>query len=170
MAEESYGRIGISLKAEQMQDIREIAKQKLAEAIMAKGKRPEDYNITEILPKEDLGLSTEKFEYTFTAANDEENYVDQTVPDDKFIVVYGYTNTNANPATLVTKFYNGASIKKILHVQAAYAQQQPFMFFDPIVWSEGDSMKITLIGDSATTDNPVLLGLVATGKSQRLTS
>lgn len=166
---ESYGRPMASLNDAQVQEIRETAKRMLINAILAKGKRPEDYVITEVLPKEDLGLPNEEFKYTFTAAYDEETYIDKTVDDNKFIVIYGYTNTNANPATLMMKFYNGAAINKVLHLQSIYAQQQPYVYFDPEVWSEGDNMKITVYGNAATDDNPVLLGLVAVGKSERLT-
>lgn len=166
---ESYVRAGLSLRAEQVQNIRDLAKQKLEEAIRSKGKNPADYSITDILPAEDLGLPSEEWAHTFAAANTWETFVDQKVGDEKFIVIYGYTNTSSTPVTVAAKFYNGASIMKVIHLQSVYAQQEPFAYFDPAVWAEGDSMKIELYGNAAASDNPVFLGFVAVRKGERIT-
>jgi len=166
---ESYIRAGMSLEKSQIQSLREQAKEALKDAIMNKGKHPEDYTITDILPAEDLGFPNEKWEYTFSNADEWETLVDQKLPDEKFIVFYGYTNTASDPATLAVRFYKGASIEQILHTQGIYAQKEPFAYFEPIVWAEGDQMKVELYGKAAATDEPVFLGFVATRKGARLT-
>ena len=167
-AVESYARFGATLKPEQVQDIRELAKAKLAEAIRAKGKNPADYTIIDLFPS-DLGLANEEWSHTYSAANTEEDFANITVPDEKFIAIYGYTNTSDSPATLYAKFYKGASVEKIVHFQATYAQQEPFAYFDPQVWSEGDRLKIVIYGNAAATDNPVFLGFVAVPKGEKIT-
>jgi len=167
-AVESYARFGTSLREDQIQNIRELAKSKLADAIRAKGKNPADYTIIDLFPS-DLGLSTEEWSHTYSAANTEEEFANLTVPDEKFIAIYGYTNTNSSPITLYAKFYKGASVEKIVHFQAVYAQEEPFAYFDPQVWSEGDRLKIVIYGNAAATDNPVFLGFVAVPKGEKIT-
>jgi len=167
-AVESYARFGATLKPEQVQDIRELAKSKLADAIRAKGKNPADYTIIDLFPS-DLGLANEEWSHTYSAANTEEDFANITVPDEKFIAIYGYTNTSDSPATLYAKFYKGASVEKIVHFQATYAQQEPFAYFDPQVWSEGDRLRIVIYGNATATDNPVFLGFVAVPKGEKIT-
>lgn len=168
-AVESYARFGLSLRPEQIQNIREVAKAALEEAIRAKGKNPADYTITDILPKTDLGLTNEEWKHTFATAYTEEDFVNKTLEDEKFIVLYGYTNLSPDPKTLYFKFYKGASVEKVVHVQAAYIQEEPIVYFDPQVWAEGDKMKIVLYGKATGDDYPVFLGLVAQVKGERIT-
>jgi hypothetical protein len=168
-AVESYARFGMSLKPEQVQNIRELAKMKLVEAIRAKGKNPADYTITDIMPGADLGLANEEWKHTFTNAYTEEDFVNKTLEDEKFIVIYGYTNLSPDPKTLYFKFYKGASVEKVVHVQGIYAQEEPYAYFDPQVWSEGDKMRIVLYGKAAGDDYPVFLGFVAQPKGERIT-
>ena len=168
-AVESYARFGVSLKPEQVQSIRELAKAELVKAIEAKGKHPEDYTITDILPKTHLGLDSEEWKHSFTTAYEEEAFVDKTLEDEKFIVLYGYTNLSPDPKTLYFKFYKGASIDKVVHVQGLYVQEEPYAYFDPEVWSEGDRMKIMLYGKATGDDYPVFLGFVAQPKGERIT-
>ena len=166
----SYGREGFTLRADQIQSIRDKAIEALKNAIIAKGKRPEDYDYVNILPKDDLGLTNDEFKHTFTAAYTDEEYVNRTLGDDEFITIYGYTNINSSPVTLKLSFYNGVSLKKIVHVQASYAQQEPYVFFEPEVWAEGEVMKIEIYGNAASDDYPILLGIVAKPKGSRLSS
>ena len=168
-AVESYARFGATLRPEQVQNMRELAKAELMKAIEAKGKNPADYAITDILPKTDLGLDNEEWKHTFSTAYVEEPFVDKTVEDEKFIVIYGYTNLSPDPKTLYFTFYKGASIDKVVHVQALYAQEEPYAYFDPEVWSEGDSMRIMLYGKAVGDDYPVFLGFVAQPKGERIT-
>jgi len=168
-AVESYARLGLSLKEEQVQNIRELAKSELAKAIKAKGKNPADYTITDIMPKTDLGLANEEWKHSYSAAYTEEDFVDKTLEDEKFIVIYGYTNLSPDPKTLYFKFYKGASVEKVVHVQSAYIQEVPIVYFDPQVWSEGDKMRIALYGKDTGDDYPVFLGFVAQPKGERIT-
>jgi len=166
---ESYGRLGITLRPEQIQTFREEAKRKLEDAIRASGKSPADFDIAPIMPKTDLGLTNEEWKHTFSSAYTEENYVSQTLGDNVFLVLYGYTNHNSTPHTLYFELKKNQSVEKVVHVQETFSMDEPYVFFDPVVFSEGDTVTIVLYGNAAADDYPVFLGFIAKPKGHILT-
>lgn len=166
-AAESYVRT--ALQKPQIQKIREMAKEELEKAIRAKGKNPEDYIITDILPKDDLGLANNEWKHTFSAAYTEETWINKTLDDDVFMTFYGYANASAVPKTLYVKYMRGASTEKVFHVQHVYTQMEPIAYHEPITYSESDTLKVLLYGNATGEDYPILLGLVAMPRSKRIT-
>jgi len=163
---ESYVRPAKSLREDQIQAIRERAKAVLEDLIRKKGKKPEDYVFRDILPATDLGLPNEEWKHTFSAAYTEETYVEKTLGDDRFIVIYGYANTNSTPVTLYAKLQNGVRVEKVIHFQHVYAYDEKVCYFDPVGWAESETIKIVLYGNAAADDYPVFIGLIAEPKGE----
>ncbi len=140
---------------------RDMAVKKLKEAIAARGKKPEAYVIRDILPKTDLGFANEEWKISYTSAYAWETKVNLTLPEDKFIVLFGFHNNAANPLTLAIKFYKDVIPIEVVQVENLYAYDEPIGFFTPLVWSESETLKIEFYGKAAGDDYPVLRGFVA---------
>ncbi len=154
----------IPFKEVRLEDViraREESRNLLQEAIRARGKKPEAYVIRDILPKTDLGLANEEWKVSYTSAYAWEKKIDLTLPEDKFIVFFGYQNNAANPLTLAIKFYKDVIPIEVIQVENLYSYDEPIGFFTPVAWSESETLKIEFYGRAAGDDYPVLRGLVA---------
>jgi len=169
-AVESYARPLASLREEQIQVFRERAKRVLEELIGKKGKNPKDYVFRDLLPKTDLGLTNEEWKHTYSAAYTEEDMVSKTLDDDRFIVIFGYTNTSPDPKTLYFKLLNGVNVEKVIHVQHLYVYEVPEGYFDPVGWAEGEKITIKVYGNATGDDYPVFIGLIAEPKGETVSA
>jgi len=133
----------------------------LTEMIKTRGKRPDEYIIRDILPKTDLGLTSEEWKISYTAANTWEAKIDLTIPDDKFLVLFGYQNNAADPKTVAMKFYRDVTPIEVVQVENLYTYSEPIGFFTPMGWKESETIKIEFYGKAAGDDYPVLRGFVA---------
>jgi len=140
---------------------RQEASRILTDLIKARGKKPEAYVIRDILPKTDLTLTNEEWKVSYTAAYTWEKKIDVTVPEDKFIVFYGYQNNSASPKTLAIKFYKDVTPIEVIQVENLYTYMEPIGFFTPLGWGESEGLKAEFYGNAAGDDYPVLRGLVA---------
>jgi hypothetical protein len=140
---------------------RDAAERLLLDAIKARGKKPENYVVRDILPKTDLGLANEEWKISYASAYAWEAKVDITLPDDKFVAFYGYQNNSAAPKTLAVKFYKDKIPIEVVQVECLYTYAEPVGFFTPMCWSESDGLKIEFYGNAAGDDYPVLRGLTA---------
>jgi len=149
------------LTIEDLKKARSEAEDLLIEAIKAKGLKPEEFLIRDVLPKTDLGLTNEEWKITYTAAYTWESKVDFTLPDKKFIVFYGAGNNAANPLTTAVKFYKDVVPVEVVQIEKIYTYMEPTGYFTPLVWSETEGLKIEFYGKASGDDFPVLRGLVA---------
>ncbi len=134
----------------------------LREAIKARGKDPNSYVVRDLLPKTDLGLANEEWKITYTAAYTWETKINVApIPEDKFIVLFGFQNNAASPKTLALKFYKDVTPIEVIEVENLYTYDQPIGFFTPLIWSESETLRIDAYGNSAGDDYPVLRGFVA---------
>jgi len=140
---------------------RQEASDLLVEAIRARGKRPEEYVIRDVLPKTDLGLSNEEWKISYTAAYTWETKVNKKLPEDNFGAFYGFQNNAANPLTLAVKFYKDVIPVEVIQVENVYTYREPIGFFTPLVWSESETLKVEMYGKASGNDFPVIRGLWA---------
>lgn len=133
----------------------------LVNLIKARGKKPEAYVIRDILPKTDLGLENEEWKITYSAAYAWERKINLTVPEDKFVVFYGYQNNSAAPKTLAVKFYKDVTPIEVIQVENLYTYAEPIGFFTPLGWGESEGLAVEFYGNAAGDDYVVLRGLVA---------
>ena len=149
--------------------MREEAILMLARLVDSVGKRPEDYIVRNIFPSLDLGFSNDQWVISFSAANDWETKVNISIPENKFIVFYGYQNNSANPLTIALRFSKGTDVLEYVHVDNLYSYRYPIGFFAALGWKENEPLAIDFMGRAAGTDNPILLGLVAERVRVRVT-
>ena len=149
------------LTIDDLKRYRDSALSLLEDMIRAVGKNPQDFVFRDILPKTDLGLTNEEWKITYSAAYTEETKVNKTLPENKFIVFYGYTNLASNPLTLYIRFYSGSIPVEIIQVEHVYTYLEPTGYFKPIGFREGETLKIAFYGKAAGDDYPVLRGVVA---------
>jgi hypothetical protein len=140
---------------------RQEAQNLLVEAIRARGKKPEEYVIRDILPKTDLGLANEEWRISYTAAYTWETKINVSLPEDKFIVIYGVAVYSATPKTTAIKFYKDVTPIQVIEIEKLYAYSERIGFFTPLVWSESETLKVEFYGNAAGDDNIVLLGFAA---------
>jgi len=165
----SYVRPAGTLKIEDIQGFRTRAKELLTQLIAKKGKNVANYTIRDILPKTDLGEANEEWKHSYAAAYTEETFINKTLDDDRFLVLYGYTNNGGLPKTLYLYMYRGAAPIKLIHVQHLYAQEEPTGYFEPEGWAEKETVTVKVYGNATGDDYPVLLGLFAEPKEEKVT-
>jgi hypothetical protein len=141
--------------------MREEAILMLSRLVESVGKRPEDYIVRNIFPSLDLDFANDQWVISFTAPNAWEAKIDISVPENKFIVFYGYQNNSANPLTIALRFRKGTDVLEYVHVDNIYTYRYPIGFFAALGWKENEPLTIDFMGRAAGTDNPILLGLVA---------
>ena len=156
------------LEVVDLKGIRAEALELLRDLIKSVGKSPEDYDIRDVLPKTDLGLASETWKISYSAAETWEKKVDLSLPENKFIVFYGYANKSASPKTVAIKFYSGAVPIRVFQVEKIYVKEQPFGYFKPFGFKEGEKLIIEFYGKEAGDDEPMLLGFVAELKGTTL--
>jgi len=150
------------VKLEDVIAARKEATRLLTEAISARGKKPEAYVIRDILPKTDLGLANEEWKISYAAAYAWEKKVDLTLPEDKFVVFFGYFNNSATPKTLAIKFYKDVTPIEVIEVENVYTyKNNPIGFFTPLVWSESEKLTAEFYGNAVGDDTPGIRGFVA---------
>ena len=149
------------IRFEEIIEARREAVRLLTESIRARGKDPGAYVIRDILPKTDLGLANEEWSITYTSAYTWEAKIDFELPEDKFVVFYGYQNNSGNPLTLALKFYKDVVPIEVIQVENLYTYNEPIGFFTPLAWSESERLKIEFYGRASGSDYPVLRGFVA---------
>ena len=133
----------------------------LEKLIRSVGKHPEDFVFRDILPSKDLGFSTDEWKISYSAADTWETKVDVTLPENKFIVFYGYANKSATPKTVGVKFFSGAVPIEVIQVERLYTKDDPTGYFRPFGFKEGEELVIQFYGNATGDDEPVLLGVVA---------
>jgi hypothetical protein len=149
------------IKLEDVITTRQVAAKMLTDLISARGKKPEAYVVRDILPKTDLGLTNEEWKISYSSAYTWEKKIDFTLPEDKFIVFFGFHNNSADPKTLAVKFYKDVTPVEVIEVENLYTYAEPIGFFTPLAWGESEGLKVEFYGKSAGDDYPVLRGLVA---------
>ena len=149
------------LTVEDLKRYRDAALAELERLIRSVGKNPSDFIFRDILPAKDLGFSTDEWKITYSSANTWQKLVDKTLPENKFIVFFGYTNKSANPKTVAVKFYAGAVPKDVIQVERLYTKDDPTGYFKPFGYKEGEEMVIEFYGNATGDDEPILFGVVA---------
>lgn len=149
------------LTIDDLKSIRDASLAELENMIRSVGKNPEDYNVRDILPATDLGLPSESWSVSYTAANTWVRLVNITVPQNVFIVFYGYTNKSASPKTVAVKFYSGAVPVAIFQLEKLYTKREPTGYFKPLGFKEFERLAIEFYPRATGADEPTLLGFVA---------
>ena len=172
-AAEAYRSVSIpsaELSIDEYRAIRQMAVKKIEDAIRAKGKSPANYAIRDLQPT-DLGFSTDVWSYTYSAATTEENVVNMTVGDDKFIVIYAVANRSTSPVTTRLTFYKGTIPLKKINLEDMYIEDVPKKVLDePLVWAESDTLKIVGYAESASTDRLIFKGFIAEPKGETVST
>ena len=133
-----------------------------------KYKRPEDYVIRDLLPT-DLGLSSDVWSHTYSAATTDENIVSKTLDDDRFVVIYAVANASASPLTTKLTFYRGSIPIKIYGLEDMYIEDVPKKFLDePLVWSEGEKIVIKGYASATGDDKIIFKGYIAEPKGETI--
>ena len=140
---------------------RDASVQALKDAIKSRGKNPDAYVVRDILPKTDLGLANEEWKITYTTAYSWQTVISQTMPEDKFIVLYGVQLNSPVPKTLAIKFYKDVNPVEVIEVENLFTYQEPIGFFSPLVWSESETIRVDFYGNATGDDYIVLRGFVA---------
>jgi hypothetical protein len=149
---------------------RDASVQMLRDAIRARGKNPDAYVIRDILPKTDLGLTNEEWKIKYTSAYTWETMVNLTLPEDKFIALYGVAfKKGTTPKTLAIKFYKDVNPIAVIQVESLFAFDEMIGFFGPLVWGEAETLKVEIYGSAAGDDYVVLRGFVAELKRKTIT-
>jgi len=121
----------------------------------------EALTVREVMPKTDLGLTNEEWKISFTAAYKKEEKVRVTLPKNKFIGFYGYTNQSADPKTLCVYFATPAKTVDIWQVEKVYTYPNVTgVTREPILFAGGKTMVIRMYGKATADDYPVLKGMV----------
>ena len=154
------------LSLDEIKRFRQEALSMLEMMIRDVGKNPEDYIVRDILPHVDLGFPHDEWLINYDAAYTEQKIVDLKLPEDKFIVFYGYLNLSPSPKTLYIKFFRGSIPVRIAHVERLYGYRLKRGRFYPIGFRENERMQIFMYGNATGPDRPVLLGMVAELKGE----
>ena len=163
-----------ALKDEEKKLLREKAIEALMTAIQAKGKNPADYIIRDVLPKDDLGMSDNKWEETLDTAGAWNTVINHTLGDDEFIVIFGVGNNNDNPVATAMKIFRGATPIYLVELEKLYVKQEPEGYFtNPLVFRESDKLVVQLYLPSGVTtpanEKVFLLALKAEPKGEVVT-
>ena len=142
------------------------AVQKLKEAIASKGKNPDDYDYLDLLPT-DIGFSNDVFSHDYSAANTYEELTSATLPDDKFVAIFGVYNKSASPLTTKIRFWKGSIPIREYWIDKMYVEDVPKAALGPIVvYSESDSLKIEGYASDTGTDELGFIGINAVKKKE----
>jgi hypothetical protein len=142
--------------------VRQDAIRMLGDLVRARGKRPEDFVVRDILPKTDLGLANEEWKITYASAYAWETKINVTLPENKFVVLFGYQNNAPSPKTLAVRLFRNVEPLDVIEVEQLYTYaENPIGFFAVLGWMESDKLQVDFYGNAAGDDYPVLRGLVA---------
>jgi len=159
----SFVRVSTIEKELTVSDISNIvqnAQLALQNSITSVGKQPKDYVTRDLLPVEDFGLSSENWLFTYNATG-YNSIINITLPDDKFIVIYGVELQSPNPITGAVKFFRNVDPLFVAQLSKAYTYETPVLFFNPIVWPQNQILQIQAYANATGTDYVVFRGIVA---------
>jgi len=148
------------LTQDEIEQIEGNARSALQNAIASVGKQPQAYVIRDLLPAEDLGLSSEAFTFTYSTTG-WQTIVSQTLPEDKFIVIYAVEFPTPNPLTGAVKFYRNVDPLFVASVSKTLGYETPVMYINPVVWSQNQVLRIDAYANATGTEYMVLKGYVA---------
>ena len=161
----------VELRMPELNAVKAKALKLLAELIRKKGKKPEDFVVRDILPATDLGLSTEEWSFTPGTANAWNTFIDRSLPDDRFIVIFAFVNLSPAPKITAVKFWRGSIPERVYQVEHVYANTEyPVLPFEPIGYSEGERIKVELYATATDTQKPVLRGYIAEPRGETIGS
>jgi len=159
----SFVRVSTIEKELTVSDISNIvqnAQLALQNSITSVGKQPKDYVTRDLLPVEDFGLSSESWLFTYNATG-YNSIINITLPDDKFIVIYGVELQSPNPITGAVKFFRNVDPLFVAQLSKAYTYETPVLFFNPIVFPQNQVLQIQAYANATGTDYVVFRGIVA---------
>ena len=159
----SFVRVSTIEKELTVSDISNIvqnAQLALQNSITSVGKQPKDYVTRDLLPVEDFGLSSENWLFTYNATG-YNSIINITLPDDKFIVIYGVELQSPNPITGAVKFFRNVDPLFVAQLSKAYTYETPVLFFNPIVFPQNQVLQIQAYANATGTDYVVFRGIVA---------
>jgi len=87
--------------------------------------------------------------------------VSQTLPEDKFIVIYAVEFPTPNPLTGAVKFYRNVDPLFVASVSKMLGYETPVMYINPVVWSQNQVLRIDAYANATGTEYMVLKGYVA---------
>jgi len=129
----------------------------------------EDQLVTRDLdPSLDMGFSTPEWKLTVSAAG-EATYVNITVPDQKFIGIYGVGLLGTVPVTMV-EFKSGASVIDRWYIEDAQLNKEHPVKISrvPVIVGQNRPLTITIYATDAGDVKLVLLGRVAEPKGKTI--
>jgi len=123
-------------------------------------KNPSEYTVREVTAK-DL-INNEEWIINYNNKYTEEKIISVELPEDKFVVFYGYANLSTIPKTLSLKFTDKENKTTyyipVLHV---YAFQDKVGYFDIIGYKEKEQINVFGVANDKGQDKFILLGFVA---------
>ena len=159
----SYVRVSTIEKELSVSDISNIvqnAQLALQNAITSVGKQPNAYVTRDLLPVEDFAMPSESWSFTYNTTG-YNTIINTTLPDDKFIVIYGVELQSPNPITGAVKFYRNVDPLFVAQLSKAYTYETPVLYFNPIVWSQNQVLQILAYANATGTDYVAFRGIVA---------
>jgi len=134
----------------------------LEDRIIARGKKPEEYMVRELLPT-DIGLTDDEWKFTYTAAKTATSLVSYDLKEDVFVVIYGVANRSTVPRTLWLSFWKGNKALGMIAMEDMYIEDVPKkVLVRPLVWQEEDKVLIYGYADSTGDDELIFKGYTAT--------
>ena len=119
----------------------------LNEALRNYSKPMEQFLIRGIQPADDLGLANDEWKITYDSAYTWEEKINKDIPENQFVVFFGFLNNAADPKTLSAKFYKDISPIHMIQVEDLYGFEQPYGYFKPKVWNENETLKVEFYGN-----------------------
>ena len=154
------------LTVDDVRKIRQEALSALTQMIRDNGKNPADYVVRD-LQATDLGYSAPDFTTSVTATGWQQ-LASLTVPENKFIVIFGFEELSPEPKFTSIKLYNGAKPVAWYDLQKIYGYRTLAGYFEVQRWMPGQVLSISAYASATGTDVPVILGLVAELSGQNI--
>jgi len=153
------------LTLEDLARIKASIKEKLIREVSARLAIPrEQVVVRDLLPKTDMGLTTEVWITPTLAANAWTKYFDKELPNRRFVAFYGVANNAADP--IATGVYlklgpTGATARAVWEIEELYADEIPVGVTDEIIlYRGGEHIFVEVYAKAAGTEPLVLLGMV----------
>jgi len=142
--------VSAKLVALRTEIVRRAVEQKIAGITL-----PEQVEVTQISPVEDLGKTVEDWTYTYTAAQTWERFIEAYDIGERIIGIIGVRILSPNPYTIVVRFGLGwplTFIKGWFHIESGHGEPQVMVVFEqPIIFNKGDKATIELYGRAGAT-------------------
>ncbi len=134
---------------------------------------PKGVTVRDLVPS-DCELSTNE-EWTFTSGSAAGSFAmvdNKTVPDNKYIAIYGVANKGTTEVINTIKVTVGGSAKRLWCVQPMYALQDKVLILphdEVIIIQENSNYTITGYADTASTaQDLILLGVIGEQKGKTI--